>query len=309
MEEERFELNVSLEQAGQRLDRYLAASLHDCSRSFVQHLINEGRVQVNDQAARASYLVRAGDTVRLQRPHGRTTELVAEAIPLTVVYEDCDVVVIDKPAGMVVHPAPGHERGTLVNALLFRYPDMEVGGDLRPGIVHRIDQDTSGLLVVARNDRALQDLADQQQRRAMKKIYLAVVEGRPKQEYGLIDAPIGRHPRDRLRMAVVDGGRPARTHYRVIETLGAYSLLEITLETGRTHQIRVHMQHIGRPVLGDQLYGVRRPRQNFGLARQFLHAQRLGFALPLDGSWCEFVSPLPADLQAVLARLRARTQA
>ncbi|NTV65194.1 MAG: RluA family pseudouridine synthase, partial [Oscillochloris sp.] len=184
------------------------------------------------------------------------------------------------------------------------YPDMHVGGDLRPGIVHRLDAGTSGLLVVARNDCAMHDLADQQRARTMRKIYLAVAEGRLKQEEGVIDAPIGRHPSDRLRMAVVRNGRAARTHYRVIEELGAYSLLELRLETGRTHQIRVHLQHIGRPVLGDPLYGARKGRTTMGLERQFLHAQELGFRLP-SGEWREFRSALPSDLYTALQKLRA----
>jgi 23S rRNA pseudouridine1911/1915/1917 synthase len=304
MEAQTYTLTVLPEASGTRLDRYLAEQIAELSRSFVQQLIDDELVQVNGQVVRASYPVRPGDQIELQRPHARPTALVAQEIPLAIVYEDNDVVVIDKPAGMVVHPAPGHSEGTLVNALLARYPAMEVGGDLRPGIVHRLDQDTSGLIVVARNDRAMQVLADQQRERAMRKVYLAVVEGPFKAEQGVIDAPIGRHPRDRLRMAVIANGRPARTHYRLLASLGAYSLLELTLETGRTHQIRVHLQHIQRPVLGDQLYGPRKPKQSFGLLRQFLHAHRLGFALPSDGSWREFVSELPADLAMVLQKLR-----
>jgi 23S rRNA pseudouridine1911/1915/1917 synthase len=305
MEDEIYTLTVEHEAVGQRLDRHLALSLAKLSRSFAQQLIDDGLVQVNGKPARASYLLRADDTIIVRRPHARPTELVAEPIPLKIIYEDADLVVINKPAGMVVHPAPGHASGTLVNALLARYPDMEVGGDLRPGIVHRLDQDTSGLIVVARNDRALQQLADQQRERAMNKVYLAIVEGRMQQPSGVVDAPVGRHPRDRLRMAVVDGGREARTHYRLLEDLGAYSLLEVTLETGRTHQIRVHMRHINRPVIGDPLYGPGEKRPRFGLTRQFLHAQRLGLRLPSDGSWREFVAPLPDDLERVLNKLRA----
>jgi 23S rRNA pseudouridine1911/1915/1917 synthase len=216
------------------------------------------------------------------------------------------VVVVDKPAGMVVHPAPGHTRGTLVNALLARYPDIAIGGDLRPGIVHRLDRDTSGLLVVARNDRALRDLQRQQQARTMVKVYLAVADGRFKEPQGVIDAPIGRHPTDRTRMAVLASGRVARTHWRVLEDLGEYTLLEVRLETGRTHQIRVHFAHKSRPLLGDPLYGPKKPRATFGLARQFLHAHRLGFQLPSSGAWAEFGTPLPADLAAALEKLRAR---
>lgn len=299
-----YSLYVEAQAAGQRLDRFVAQALPDLSRSFVQHLIAAGQVLVNAQAVRPSHALRHGDLVSVTVPPAQPVALVPEAIPLHVVYEDADVVVVEKPAGMVVHPAPGHPNGTLVNALLARYPDMQVGGDLRPGIVHRLDAGTSGLLVVARHDQALRHLTALQHARQMRKIYLAVAEGRFKQAEGLIDAPVGRHPHDRLRMAVTPTGREARTHYRVCEELGNYTLLELRLETGRTHQIRVHLQHLGRPILGDPLYGVRKGRPTFGLERQFLHAHCLGFQL-LDGSWREFTSPLPADLQAVLVKLRA----
>lgn len=299
-----YSLTVDAQGGGERLDRYVVRALPDLSRSYAQQLIAAGRITVNGRPARASLGLRAGDLVDVAVPPPQPIALVPEAIPLTVVYEDADVVVVDKPAGMVVHPAPGHPGGTLVNALLARYPDMQVAGDLRPGIVHRLDAGTSGLLVVARHDAALRDLADQQRARQMRKIYLAVAEGRFKQAEGTIDAPVGRHPSDRLRMAVTAKGRPARTHYRVVEELGGYTLLELRLETGRTHQIRVHLQHIGRPVLGDQLYGVRKGRPTLGLERQFLHAQQLGFRLP-GGDWHEFSSPLPDDLQLVLKKLRA----
>jgi 23S rRNA pseudouridine1911/1915/1917 synthase len=304
MDETRYSLTVEAEAAGERLDRYVARALPSLSRSYAQQLIGAGQVMVNGQSARASLGLRAGDQVEVRVPPPQPIALIAEPIPLTVIYEDDDVVVIDKPAGMVVHPAPGHPGGTLVNALLARYPAMQVAGDLRPGIVHRLDAGTSGLLVVARHDSALRDLAEQQRQRQMRKIYLAVAEGRFKEPEGVIDAPIGRHPSDRLRMAVVPDGRPARTHYRLLEELGAYSLLELRLETGRTHQIRVHLLQRQRPVLGDPLYGERRGRPRFGLERQFLHAQQLGFRLP-SGGWREFSSPLPADLAAALARLRA----
>lgn len=297
-------LTVTSADAGERLDRYVARSLPDLSRSFAQQLIAAGQIVVNGTAARASAELHSGDQVAVTIPPPQPIELQPEDIPLQVVYEDDDVVVIDKPAGMVVHPAPGHWGGTLVNALLARYPTMQVGNDLRPGIVHRLDAGTSGLLVVARNDRAMHYLSDQQRARQMRKIYLAVVEGHFKESSGTIDAPIGRHPTDRLRMAVVASGRAARTHYRVIEELGSYSLLELQLETGRTHQIRVHMAHRGRPILGDPLYSGRRGRPTFGLEHQFLHAWRLGFHRPDDGQWVEFEAPLPADLQNVLDRLR-----
>ncbi|HEX9441938.1 MAG TPA: RluA family pseudouridine synthase, partial [Roseiflexaceae bacterium] len=293
--EEVLRLVVESEDDGLRLDRYAADKVIDLSRSYARQLIEDAHIRINDRDARPSSPVHAGDVVTIQRPVAQPTDLVAQDIPLDVVYEDDAVVVIDKPAGMVVHPAPGHLDGTLVNALLARYPDIVVGGDLRPGIVHRLDRDTSGLLVIARSDRALHALQAQQQARTMTKAYLAVVEGRFKEPEGLIDAPIARHPTDRLRQAIVPDGRTARTHWKVIEDLGEYTLVEARLETGRTHQIRVHFAYKSRPVLGDPLYGPRKPRATFGLARQFLHAYRLGFVLPTTGAWAEFESPLPPD--------------
>jgi 23S rRNA pseudouridine1911/1915/1917 synthase len=301
------ELYATPESAGERLDRFVSRSVAELSRSFAQQLISEGRVTVDGRMARPSFSLRGGERVIVTVPPPQPTALLPEAIPLQIVYEDDDVVVVDKPAGMVVHPAPGHVGGTLANALLARYPDMQVNGGVRPGIVHRIDQDTSGLLVVARHDRAMQALTEQQRDRSMLKIYLAVVEGRFKEPSGVIDAPIGRHPADRLRMAVSSGAtaREARTHYLVREELGEYTLLEVRLETGRTHQIRVHMLHRSRPILGDPMYGGRRSRPTFGLSRQFLHAHRLGFHHPADGGWREFESPLPPDLEVALAKVRA----
>lgn len=299
------DLYVAPDDAGERLDRFVARSVAGLSRSFVQQLVGDGRVSVDGKLARSSLTLRGGERIVVTVPPPQPTALEPEAIPLCVVYEDADVVVVDKPPGMVVHPAPGHAGGTLANALLARYPEMQINGGVRPGIVHRIDQDTSGLLVVARNDAAMQALTEQQRARRMLKIYLAVVEGRFREPEGTIDAPIGRHPADRLRMSVTPNGREARTHYKVVEELGAYTLLEVRLETGRTHQIRVHMLHRSKPVLGDQSYGGRKARPSFGLARQFLHAHRLGFHHPADSRWLEFVSPLPADLQEALRRLRA----
>jgi 23S rRNA pseudouridine1911/1915/1917 synthase len=305
LEPDTIELFVPPERAGERLDRFVANAVADLSRSYVQQLIGDGRVSVDGRLARSSLSLRGGERVLVTVPPPQPTALTPEAIPLQIVYEDDDVVVVDKPAGMVVHPAPGHLGGTLANALLARYPDMQVNGGVRPGIVHRIDQDTSGLLVVARHDRAMQALTEQQRARTMLKVYLAVVEGRFKEPEGVIDAPIGRHAADRLRMAVTSGGREARTHYTVREELGDYTLLEVRLETGRTHQIRVHMLHRSRPVLGDPVYGGRRQRASFGLTRQFLHAHRLGFQHPADQSWREFEAPLPPDLQTALEKLRA----
>jgi 23S rRNA pseudouridine1911/1915/1917 synthase len=304
VEGERLQLVVNADAAGMRLDRYAADAVPDLSRSYARQLIEDAHIRINDQSARPSALVRQGDTISVWLPLPQPTDLQPEDLPLQIVYEDDDVVVVNKAAGMVVHPAPGHPTGTLVNALLARYPDIAVSGDLRPGIVHRLDRDTSGLLVVARHHRALHHLQAQQQARAMRKIYLAVVDGRMKEPEGVIDAPIGRHPNDRLRMAVVADGRPARTHWRVREELGEYTLLELRLETGRTHQIRVHCAYRHRPILGDPLYGPKKPRATFGLTHQFLHAHQLGFTLPSSGEWLELTSDLPDDLQGALARLR-----
>ena len=298
------QIHVAAHEAGERLDRLASAHCDALSRTRVQHLIEVGAIRLNDRPARAGATVRAGDVISVRLPPAAPSALTAEDIPLVVVYEDDALAVIDKPAGMVVHPAPGHPQGTLVNALLARYPEVRIGDALRPGIVHRLDRDTSGLLVIARNERALRQLQQQQQQRTMHKQYLALVEGQPAEPAGLIDAPIARHPTDRTRMAVVPGGREARTHWQVREALGDYTLLDVRLETGRTHQIRVHLSWRGRPVAGDPLYGARRPRAPLGLARQFLHAARLGFAHPDDGRAIVCQSPLPADLQAALERAR-----
>jgi 23S rRNA pseudouridine1911/1915/1917 synthase len=304
--DERLTLTVGPEQAGERLDRFATEHVPDLSRSYAQQLIEDNHIRLNGKDARSSVILRAGDVVTVWRPLAQPTDLVPEAIPLDVVYENDELVVVNKPAGMVVHPAPGHPRGTLVNALLARYPDIVIGGDLRPGIVHRLDRETSGLLVVARNDRALRHLQAQQQARTMTKIYLAVAEGRFKEASGVIDAPISRHPNDRTRMTVTPDGRHARTHWQVLEDLGEYTLVEVRLETGRTHQIRVHFAYKSRPLLADPLYGPKKPRATFGLTRQFLHAQQLGFDLPASGERAEFSAPLPEDLAQALVKLRSR---
>jgi 23S rRNA pseudouridine1911/1915/1917 synthase len=296
---------VAEEQSGTRLDRYLAAANPDLSRSYVQHLISDGHVEVNGRQVKPSYAVQPGDAISLVVPVPRPSDILAENIPLTIVYQDDDLLVVDKPAGMVVHPSPGHWSGTLVNALLHHFPTMRIGDDLRPGIVHRIDRDTTGLLVVARHDRAKSFLQEQQQARRMLKVYQALIEGHFREPQGVIDAPIDRNPSDRLRMAVIQTGRQARTYYRTCERLGPYTLVEAKLETGRTHQIRVHFSHKHHPIVGDQLYGSRRSMNALGLRRQFLHATRLGFRR-LNGEWIELVSPLPAELEAVLNTLRAQ---
>ncbi|MBA3470653.1 MAG: RluA family pseudouridine synthase [Herpetosiphonaceae bacterium] len=299
-------LTITEDDVGQRLDRFIALQLPDLSRTYIQQLITDIHIRVNGRGAKSSYPVQAGDTLEIVLPLAKPTDIVPEDIPLDVVYEDEDVLVVNKAAGMVVHPAPGHTNGTLVNALLYRYPNLTTSGDLRPGIVHRIDKDTSGLLVVAKHDLARAFLVAQQQEHAMSKRYLALVEGHFREQSGAIDAPIARNPNNRLRMAVVSDGRYAITHYRVLEELGSYSLVRATLETGRTHQIRVHFAYKNRPVVGDVLYGPRRAKETFGLKRHFLHAYQLGFCLPSDREWHDWELPLPPELEAVLSTLRLR---
>jgi 23S rRNA pseudouridine1911/1915/1917 synthase len=239
-------------------------------------------------------------------PPSQEAGLVAEHMPLRIVYEDEELVVVDKPPGLVVHPAPGHERGTLVNALLARYPDLPMDEEGRPGIVHRLDKDTSGLIVVARSEEVRRGLQAQFKAGEVLKVYLALVEGNVEPRNGIIDAAIGRDAKNRKRMAVVQrGGRPAVTEYRVLEHLDGHSLLELRPRTGRTHQVRVHLAFIGHPVVGDSVYGRRKQRLEVG--RQFLHAHRLGFQHPASGRRLELVSDLPADLEQILERLRRRS--
>jgi 23S rRNA pseudouridine1911/1915/1917 synthase len=297
------ELRPAREDLGTRLDRYVAENLTDLSRGTVQALIESGRIRVDGQQRKPKFRMTPGEVVSVEIPPPRIDEILPDPIPLAVVYEDADVVVIDKPAGMVVHPAPGHPRGTLANALVAHVPGISVGGSQRPGIVHRLDKDTSGLIVAAKTDRGRTSLVSQWEDRSVEKTYLALVAGSVADEEATIDAPIGRDPKNRQRMAVLRSGRPAITRFRVIERFPNATLLELSIETGRTHQIRVHLAFIGHPILGDQLYG--RPRQiDFQLGRQFLHASALAFQLP-DGARLKLEAPLPSDLQSVLEQLRA----
>lgn len=293
------ELDLTADRAGERLDAYLTRAVPDLSRAHAQKLIASGAVTVNDRPTKPALRLSPGDRVHVSLPEPRPVAPAPEPIHLAVVYEDDDLIVVDKPAGLTVHPAPGHPSGTLVNALLAHCADLAgINGDLRPGIVHRLDQDTSGLLVVAKNDRAQLALGRQFAGREVLKAYLALVEGNPPPA-GVIDAPIGRHPAQRKRMAVVAEGRPARTRYRVVAQLAEAVLVVAVLETGRTHQVRVHFAAIGHPVVGDAVYGHRSPL----IPRQFLHAWRLGFHHPRTGNWMEFEAPLPEDLRAALAIL------
>ena len=296
-------LVVEEEDSGARLDSYLAGQLPDVSRSRFQNLITLGQVQVNTRTVRPSYRVRAGDEIRVTLPPAEIPVIEPEPIPLDIVFEDEFVLVVNKPRGMVVHPGAGHYRGTLVNALLYHCRNLSgINGVLRPGIVHRLDKDTSGLLMVAKNDPAHLALSTQLKERRVLKEYLALVYGRVKEDAGKVEAPVGRHPWDRQKMTVTPKGRAAVTHYQVLERFKSYTFLRLHLETGRTHQIRVHLAHIGHPVVCDQKYGPK--KVHLGLDGQFLHASVLGFTHPASGEFLRFQAPLPAELETILKHLR-----
>jgi len=296
-------IRFTAQEGGQRVDKYLAQEVPSLSRSRIQQLIAEGLVTVNGDRVKRSHRLTEGDEIVAHLPPVQEVELVPQRMPLNVVYENEDLLVVDKPAGLVVHPAHGHESGTLANALVARYPDLPRDEQKRPGIVHRLDRDTSGLLIVAKSEDARCDLQRQFKEGRVEKRYLALVEGRVEPKSGTVDAPIGRDPRHRKRMAVVPrGGREAVTEYRVLEYLSDYTLLEVRPRTGRTHQVRVHLAFIHHPVVGDKVYGYR--KQRLGVRRQFLHAQHLGFHVPSSGEYVEVTSELPLDLAEILERLR-----
>jgi 23S rRNA pseudouridine1911/1915/1917 synthase len=308
-------LDLPRARRGERLDRVLVDLLPDWSRAALQRLIRDGRVRLPSGPARASYRVRGGERLVIELPPPERSLLAAEDLPLSILHEDGDLVVLNKPPGLAVHPGAGRPGGTLVNALLHHCRDLSgIGGIERPGIVHRLDRATSGVLVIAKNDRAHRALAAQFKTRKILKVYEALVWGRPDRGQATIDAPIGRHRTARVRMAIRPGGRAARTAYRVVSSLGPVALLEVHPETGRTHQIRVHLRSIGTPIVGDPLYGGRRaapalpdrfaaPLRDYeGLA---LHARRLGFTHPGDGTWKEFEAPRPPALDRLIERLEA----
>ncbi len=293
--------------AGSRLDKALADSHPALSRQQWQLLIKEQQVLVNDKTEKSSYRVSGDETVIAFIPDVVITELVAEDIPLDIRYEDRDLLVVNKRAGMVVHPAIGHQQGTLVNAVLYHVPDLAgIGGELRPGIVHRLDMNTSGLMVVAKNDNTLRYLQDQFRARTVRKIYTALVEGHIKPEQAMIDAPIGRNPRKRKMMSVIPPGssaqsKPSRTSYELLGTYDDYSLVRCLLHSGRKHQIRVHLSYLGFPIVGDTVYG--RRKQTILKDRHFLHATELGFRRPSDDEWVQFSAELPPKLQTLLNQL------
>ena len=279
--------------AGIRIDSWLADQFEDLSRSYLQKLIREGLVSADDRPVKANYRLRGGEILKIEIPDIVIPKISAEDIPLNILYEDADLIFVDKPRGMVVHPAAGHNSGTLVNALMFHCGTelSGINGVARPGIVHRIDKDTSGVIVACKNDAAHRSVAEQFAVHSITRRYYAICHGRLREEEGIVDAPIGRSPKDRKKMAVVTGGKHAVTHYKVIDQNDRYALVRLELETGRTHQIRVHMTKLGHPLLGDTVYG-NRP-DPFHAEGQTLHAALLGLKHPADGRYLEFSSPLP----------------
>ena len=292
---------------GERLDKFLATIYPSQSRTFFQKLIKEGQVTVNEHAEKSNFRLQPDDIVTVRIPPAVSVEILPEDIPLDILYEDADVLVVNKPKGMVVHPAAGHYTGTLVNALMYHCKDQLSGinGVMRPGIVHRIDMNTTGVLVVCKNDFAHNSLAEQLKVHSITRVYYAIVFGNLREDEGTVHASIGRHPTDRKKMSIHSKqGRDAITHYRVLERFGAYTFIECRLETGRTHQIRVHMASIGHPLLGDEVYGP--ARQPFSLEGQTLHAGVLGFIHPRTGEYVEFSAPLPAYFEELLEKLRKK---
>lgn len=288
--------------AGERIDKALSQMEESWSRSQIGNWLDEERILVNGTAVKAKYKVRQGDVIEITVPEVEDLEIIPEDLNLEIVYEDADVLVVNKPRGMVVHPAPGHTSGTLVNGLMHHCKDLSgINGVARPGIVHRIDKDTTGLLMVAKNDVAHESLVNQLVEKTVTRKYTALVHGHIAHEKGTIDAPIGRDQKDRQKQAVVDKGKHAVTHFQVIERFGEFTLVECRLETGRTHQIRVHMNYIGFPLAGDPKYG---PRKTIDFNGQVLHAGVLGFIHPVTKEYLEFESPLPEDFKQLLEELR-----
>jgi 23S rRNA pseudouridine1911/1915/1917 synthase len=305
------ELLPTREEIGERLDKFIANHIPGLSRSYIQQLIDAGKVRVDNIVRRRTFKMTPGQVVTFTIPEPTVDELLPEAIPLEVVYEDRDVLVIDKRAGMVVHPAPGHPNGTLANAVVHHAPEISIAGSNRPGIVHRLDKDTSGLIVIAKSDRARVTLVKQWNERSVEKRYIALASGLPAHEEATIDVPIGRDPVARNKMAVVANGRDAVTHFTVLERFADMALLDLVIDTGRTHQIRVHLDFIGHPVVGDSVYNRRNGRIGGSselVGRQFLHASKLAFDLP-GGQRVTFESPLPPDLQRALDTLRSEPKA
>lgn len=296
-------VTVSIEDEGIRIDKYLVNIFKDKSRSFIQGLIEKENVKVNNKIIKSNYKLKVSDNVEVLLTEPEILKVDPENIPIDIIYEDKDVIVINKSQDMVVHPAPGNYNGTLVNALLYHCKDLSsINGVIRPGIVHRIDKDTSGVLVVAKNDDAHNKLSEQLKDHSMKREYYALVEGRLKNDKGTIDKPLGRNKKDRLKISINEDGKRAVTHYEVLERYNGYTLIKCVLETGRTHQIRVHMASIGFPLVGDPLYGFK--KQKFKLKGQMLHAKTLGFIHPTQNKYMEFTTELPEYFKVIIEKLR-----
>ena len=292
---------VTKEHEGERIDAFVSNVCENISRSLAQTLIKEEKILLEGKPVKVSTKIHENQEIEvpIETEKEINETLVAEDIPIDILYEDEDILVINKPKNMVVHPAVGNKTGTLVNAILGKTKLSDYNGEFRPGIVHRLDKDTTGVLVVAKNNMAHQNIAEQIQNRETKKIYIALVRGLIKEDDGVIDLPIGRHPTDRKKMAVVKDGKQAITHFKVLKRLEGFTLLEIELKTGRTHQIRVHMAHIGHPVVGDTVYSS--GKNPFGVTSQMLHAYKLGFKHPKTGEWVEFKAPLPEELRKIMS--------
>jgi len=313
-----FTILVELAQAGFRLDTLVSTEIDHCSRTYAATLIRQGCITVDGSAKKPGYPVKTGETITGKIAPPEVSDLLPEAIPLQILYEDAELLVVDKAPGMVVHPAPGHSGGTLANALMHHCPDLAgISGSLRPGIVHRLDKDTSGVLVVAKNSRSMHHLATQFKSRKVRKHYLAVVYGIPETDAGTVDLPIGRHPVDRKRMSVISGkSRSALTHWRVLEQFTGACLLELDIRTGRTHQIRVHCKTMGHPITGDPVYGNRGDKKRLAsvspelsravmaMDRQMLHAWRISFIHPVTGEQMTLEAPLPSDMTGLIDRFR-----
>lgn len=286
-----------------RLDIYIAENFNELSRTMIKKLIESNNILVNDKSEKVSYKVQANDNISIDVPEAKETKLKAQEIPLDIIYEDSDIIVVNKPKGMVVHPANGNPDGTLVNAILSICKNSlsGIGGELRPGIVHRLDKDTSGLIIVAKNDKAHINMSEQIKERNVKKTYIALVRGNVPEEKATINMPIGRSTKDRKKMAVTKNGKQAITHFKVLKRYSKYTLLEIKIETGRTHQIRVHMAEIGYPVVGDAVYS--NGKNEFGIEGQMLHAYKLEFMHPITNKHMELTAPLPQYFEEILKKL------
>jgi|UniRef100_A0A7C3SR56 23S rRNA pseudouridine1911/1915/1917 synthase len=302
---EEYQLIVENNDEIDRIDKYLVKKVH-LSRSQIQDLIDKGYIKVNGVTVKSSYKVKPGDIINVIIPPPEDTDIIPKDIPIQIIYEDNDLLVVNKPRGMVVHPAHGHYQDTLVNALLYKVKDLSgIGGELRPGIVHRLDKDTTGLLVVAKNDFSHQKLSEQLKNRTLKRVYWALCEGEIPWDEKRVELPMARHPVYRKKMAIVYGGKISITNFKVLERFKGYTLVSASLETGRTHQVRLHLSHLGFPIVGDEIYG--RIDKRFGIKGQLLHAKEISFIHPRTSERMSFSAPLPSDFERVLSLLRQKS--